>query len=65
MKASEFRSMTTADISNEIVSLLREQFNLRMQVGTKQLAQVHNLKKVKRKIARAKTVLHEKNRSKS
>lgn len=65
MKAKELRSMNAAGLAEEIVALRREQFNLRMQLGTKQLTQTHNLGNVRRKIARAKTILHEINRSKS
>ncbi len=64
-KAKEFNAMNIAELSNEIVALMREQFNLRMQHATKQLTQTHNLNAVRRKIARVKTFLHEKNRSKS
>lgn len=65
MKSSELRTMAPAAISDEIIALRREQFNLRMQLGTKQLTHTSNLGNVRRKIARAKTILHEKNRSKS
>jgi ribosomal protein L29 len=41
-------------------SLLRAQFNLRMQAATGQLAQSHLLKQVRRDIARVKTILTEK-----
>jgi len=43
--------------------LLREQFNLRMQQGTGQLARPDQMKKVRRSIARIKTVMNEKARS--
>ncbi|ODN42811.1 50S ribosomal protein L29 [Piscirickettsia litoralis] len=46
-----------------MLELLREQFNLRMQHGSGQLAQNHLLKNVRRNIARVKTVLHEKKRA--
>jgi len=59
MKASELRTKTTEGLREDLNALLREQFNLRMQNGSGQLAQVHQLKKVRRNIARVKTVLNE------
>ena len=47
---------------SELSSLLQEQFNLRMQKGTGQLAQPHELRRVRRDIARLKTVIGEKNK---
>ena len=44
----------------ELLELLRDQFNLRMQKATGQLAQTHLLGQVRRDIARVKTVLNEK-----
>lgn len=60
MKASELREKTVEELNAELLELLREQFNLRMQKSTGQLAQSHNLKTVRRNIARVKTVLTEK-----
>lgn len=60
MKASELRGKTVAELKQELVGLLREQFNLRMQKGTGQLARPDQVKKVRRSIARLKTVLNEK-----
>ena len=47
----------------ELDNLLREQFNLRMQKGTGQLSRPDQVKKVRRDIARVKTVLNEKARA--
>ena len=59
MKASELRSKPIKELQQELVELLREQFNLRMQKTTGQLNKVHLLKNVRRNIATVKTVLTE------
>ena len=63
MKASELRDKTVEELRLELDKLLREQFNLRMQKGTGQLARPDQVKKVRRDIARIKTVMNEKARS--
>ena len=60
MKASELKDKSVEELNNELKGLLREQFNLRMQKGTGQLAQPHLVKQVRRDIARVKTVLNQK-----
>ncbi|UJF19471.1 50S ribosomal protein L29 [Vibrio sp. SS-MA-C1-2] len=60
MKAQELREKSVEELNAELLSLLREQFNLRMQVATGQLQQTHTLKIVRRDIARVKTVMTEK-----
>ena len=60
MKASELKDKSVDDLNKELGNLLREQFNLRMQKGTGQLAKPHLLKEVRRNIARVKTVLNQK-----
>ncbi len=60
MKASELREKSVAELQEELTGLLREQFNLRMQGGTGQLARPDQVKKVRRDIARVKTVMNEK-----
>jgi len=62
MKANELRNKTAEGLREDLRGLLREQFNLRMQRGSGQLAQVHQLKKVRRNIARVNTVLNELNK---
>ena len=57
MNATELKKKTPAEISEHIVELRKEQFGLRMQKGTGQLTQTHQLKRVRRDIARAKTAL--------
>ena len=59
MKASELRDMSSEDLLKELVNLRREHFNLRMQRATGQLARPHEYGRVKRDIARVKTVLGE------
>ena len=60
MKAQDLRTKSVEELNNELVNLLGEQFKLRMQTATGQLQQTHQLKQVRRDIARVKTVLTEK-----
>ena len=60
MKAKELRQKSVSELQAEIVSLRKEQFNLRMQRGTGQLSRPHLLREVRKNVARAKTVLNEK-----
>ena len=60
MKASELKSKSVEELNAELLGLLREQFNMRMQAATGQLAQTHLMKQVRRNIARVKTILTEK-----
>ncbi|MCB5228265.1 50S ribosomal protein L29 [Alishewanella sp. 16-MA] len=60
MKASELKTKSVEELNAELLGLLREQFNMRMQAATGQLAQTHLLKQVRRDIARVKTILTEK-----
>ena len=60
MKASELREKDVAELHNELESLLKAQFNLRMQHATQQLADSSQLPKVRRDIARVRTILTEK-----
>ena len=60
MKPSELRSKDGAELQKELEGLLRAQFGLRMQVATQQLSNTSQLKKVKRDIARVRTVMNEK-----
>ena len=59
MRASELRDKDDADLNSELMALRREAFNLRMQKGTGQLARPHQIKAVRRDIARIKTILSE------
>ncbi|MDH3561998.1 MAG: 50S ribosomal protein L29 [Gammaproteobacteria bacterium] len=60
MKAKDFREMDAAERQKEMTDMLREQFNLRMQKATGQLANTANLTKVRRNIARLRTVMNQK-----
>jgi len=60
MKAKDIRAMSAEDRKKELDGLQREQFNLRMQHVTGQLANNAKLKAVRRDIARLKTVMNEK-----
>ena len=62
MKASELRTKTTDDVNKELIDLLKVQFSLRMQLATQQLTNNSQLSKVRRDIARARTVLTEKDK---
>lgn len=60
MNASELREKTVAELGEELDELLREQFNLRMQKGVGQAPRPDRIRKVRRDIARVKTVINEK-----
>jgi large subunit ribosomal protein L29 len=60
MKASELKNKSVAELQQELLSLSKEQFGLRMQVATQQLSNTSQLNKVRRNIARVKTVLTQK-----
>ncbi|MDD2686152.1 MAG: 50S ribosomal protein L29 [Gallionella sp.] len=60
MKASELKTKSDADLQQELLSLTKAQFGLRMQVATQQLNNTSELRKVRRDIARVKTVMKEK-----
>jgi len=60
MNASDLRQKSSDELKLEMDGLLREQFNLRMQKGTGQLSRPDQIRKVRRDIARIKTVLNEK-----
>ena len=60
MKASELRDRSADDLQQELQSLLKAQFSLRMQRATQQLTNTSQLKKVRRDIARVRTLLAQK-----
>ena len=64
MKASDVRSKTADELKDQLVDLKKEQFNLRFQRATQQLEKPAQVKKVRRDIARIKTILGEKNAAK-
>ena len=58
MKATELRGKDQATLQKELNDLLKAQFGLRMQIATQQLSNTSQLKKVRRDIARVKTVMN-------
>lgn len=60
MKAAELREKSVEELNAQLLDLLRDQFNFRMQKSTGQLKQTHLLKQVRRDIARIKSALSEK-----
>jgi len=60
MNAAELREKSAEELNATLLELLQEQFNLRMQNSTGQLSQTHQLRTVRRNIARVKTILTEK-----
>ena len=60
MKATELRGKDQAALQKELNDLLKAQFGLRMQIATQQLSNTSQLKKVRRDIARVKTVMNTK-----
>ncbi len=59
MKAIDLRQKKSEELDALLLELLREQFNLRMQKGTGQLGKPSEVKRVRRTIARVKTVIAE------
>jgi large subunit ribosomal protein L29 len=59
MKVNDMRGMSQEDLNKELLNLRREQFSLRMQRATGQLARPHEYGRVKKDIARVKTILGE------
>jgi large subunit ribosomal protein L29 len=60
MKASELRTKSDEELRKELQDLLKAQFGLRMQLATQQLGNTSQIKKVRRDIARVRTLLKEK-----
>ncbi len=63
MKASELRDRSTEELERELLERRKEQFNLRMQKASGQLSRTDQLGKVRKSIARIKTVLNERKRA--
>ncbi len=64
MQSNELRNKSVEELKTELANLNREQFNLRFQLKTAQLQQTDNVRKVRRDIARVKTILAEKQNAK-
>ncbi|UDG81861.1 50S ribosomal protein L29 [Candidatus Vallotia cooleyia] len=60
MKSLELRNNNQALLNKELSDLLKAQFGLRMQLATQQLQKTSQLKKIRRDIARVRTILAEK-----
>jgi large subunit ribosomal protein L29 len=60
MKANELRAKNGDDLQKELNELLKAQFGLRMQHATQQLTNISQIRKVRRDIARVRTVMKEK-----
>jgi large subunit ribosomal protein L29 len=59
MNVNDLKGMSPADLDKELLSLRREQFNLRMQRASGQLPRPHEYGRVRKDIARVKTVMTE------
>jgi large subunit ribosomal protein L29 len=59
MKAADLRSKSVEELNDELVALRREQFNLRMQHATGEMTHNHEHGRVRKDIARVKTILNE------
>ncbi len=57
MKPSELRAKSGDELNKELLELLKAQFGLRMQLATQQLTNTSQIRKVRRDIARVRTVL--------
>ena len=62
MKAAELRNRSSEELREELDSLLKAHFNLRMQRATQQLTNTSQLSKVRRDIARVRTIMAQKDR---
>ena len=60
MNAKEMRGKNAAELKQELESLLRAHFSLRMQVATQQSNKTAELGKLRRAVARVKTIMREK-----
>jgi large subunit ribosomal protein L29 len=63
MKAVELRAKSVDELNNELLDLRRAQFSMRMQLATQQFNKVDQIRKVRRDVARVRTVLAEKLKS--
>lgn len=61
MKASDVRAMTDDQLSDELLSLKKEQFNLRFQAATGQIENTARFRQIRRDIARIKTTQRSRN----
>lgn len=59
MKASDLRSKSESDLDKELLELRKAQFSLRMQLATQQVSNTSQVGKLRRDVARVKTIQHE------
>ena len=62
-KIADLRSQTNDQLSDELLRLKKEQFNLRFQAATGQMEKTHRVSEVRKDIARISTLLREKRAS--
>ena len=60
MKAGQVRGMTIDQLSDELIKLKKEQFNLRFQAATGQVEKTHRVNEIRKDIARIKTIAAQK-----
>lgn len=60
MKANELKDKNVEELNVTLIELLQKQFQLRMEKSTGQLNQTHDIRIVRRDIARVKTIINEK-----
>ena len=58
-RAAELRAKSATELKDELVELRKEEFSLRMKRGTGQLSDTSRFKKIRREVARIKTILNE------
>jgi large subunit ribosomal protein L29 len=61
MNITDLRAKDMAGLKTELKELLRAQFSLRMQLSTQQTNKTHEIRRVRRDIARVRTVMHQVN----
>lgn len=59
MKVNDLKDKSVAELQEELIALRKEQFNLRMQQGSGQAIKPHLIAKVRKNIARVKTIITE------
>lgn len=60
MKVSELKEKSLSELNKELISLLKVQFSLRMQLATQQLSDTSRMKIIRKDIARVKTIMTQK-----
>ena len=59
MDATDLRSKSSDELSEELITLRREQFNVRMQQATGESTKPHEHSRIRKDIARVKTIMAE------